>query len=319
MGFGVNPSGRRRIFDYLDIRGEPVEIAAKRINPYLVDAPNIVIRTRHDPLCDVPQMSFGNMPADGGKLLMTETEAAELLEAEPGAEPFVLPLISAKEFLHNKKRYCLWLKGIEPKVLRSLPITYSRVEEVRTIRQKSARPHLANTPALFAQVTQEPHLPFVLVPRHSSENRSYIPIGIFEAGNVAHDSCMVIKGATLYHFGALTSRMHMAWVRAVCGRLESRYRYSKDIVYNNFPWPIEPSDSQKHEIEQHAQAVFSARNLYPNNSLADLYDPLSMPIELTNAHQALDRAIDQLYRRKPFDSDEERLELLFKRYQALTS
>jgi hypothetical protein len=317
VGFGINPSGERVLFEYPDIRGEPIETSAKNINPYLVDAPDIVIRNRHDPLADVPPMSFGNMPADGGKLLLTEAEAIALIEAEPAAKPYVLPMISAREFLHREKRFCLWLAGIEPSVLRTLPLVYGRVEDVREIRLESARPQLANVPTRFAQVTQDPSWPFVLIPRHSSENRSYIPIGMFEPGNVAHDSCMVVEQATLYHFGILTSKMHMAWVAAVCGRLESRYRYSKDIVYNNFPWPDAPTASKSRAIEALAQAVLDARTLYPKSSLADLYDPSAMPPELIKAHVNLDRAVDQLYSRERFTADLERQQFLFKRYARL--
>ena len=319
VGFGTKISGQRRIFDYPDIRGEPVEIVSKNINPYLVDAPNVTIRNRQQPLSEVPEMSFGNMPADGGKLLLTDKEAASLLAVEPGAAPFVLPLISAREFLNNRSRYCLWLKDIEPSTLRKLPHVYQRVQEVREIRLKSSRPQLAAVAAQFAQVTQEPSFSFVLVPAHSSEKRSYIPLGMFGPGNIAHNSCLAIKNGTPYIFAVLSSAMHMAWVRAICGRIKSDYRYSKDIVYNNFPWPCDVTDAQQQQIETLAQAVLDTRERYPDSSLADLYDPLTMPPDLTKAHQALDRAVARLYRKKPFGSDKERLELLFERYRALVS
>jgi hypothetical protein len=318
VGFGLHIPDNRRLFDYTDIRAEPVEISAANINPYLVDAPNILVRTRHEPLSDVPSMNFGNMPADGGHLLLTGQEADDLIAREPGAAPYVLPLISAREFLHSERRYCLWLKDIEPSVLRTLRLVYQRVQQVRSVRQSSARPWLANTPHLFAQMTQDPNSPFILVPRHSSENRDYIPLGMFGIGNVAHDSCMAIQNASLYHFGALTSNMHMTWVRAVCGRLESRYRYSKDIVYNNFPWPEGVTEAQRVEIERLAQAVLDTRAQFPSSSLADLYDPNTMPPALTKAHQALDRAVDRLYRTEPFPSDLERVEHLFSEYERLT-
>ena len=318
IGFGLHPPEKRRLFEYSDIRVDPVEITAQNINPYLVDAPDVLVRTQQEPLRDVPGMNFGNMPADGGHLLLTGSEADELLKLEPGAGPYVLPLISAREFLHNERRFCLWLKGIDPSVIRSLSLVYKRVQQVREVRLKSARPKLADVPNLFAQITQEPTEPFILVPRHSSEKRDYIPLGMFGAGNVAHDSCMAVPYAELYHFGVLTSRMHMAWVRSVCGRIKSDYRYSKDIVYNNFPWPEGVTDAQRAEIERLAQAVLDARAQFPNSTLADLYDPNTMPPALTKAHQALDRAVDRLYRSEPFPSDLERVEHLFTRYQQLT-
>jgi hypothetical protein len=319
IGFGLREVQNKRIFDYPDVRSDPVEVSAKNINPYLLDAPSVLIRTQHDPISDVPQMSFGNMPADGGKLLFSEAEARDFLALEPGAAPFMLPLLSAKEFLNGKTRYCLWLHHVEPKLLRSLPLIYDRVRQVREIREVSSRPHLADVPHLFAQITQTPTMPILLIPCHSSESRRYIPMGLFDKGCVSHNSCVVVKNAARYHFGILTSRMHMAWVQVVCGRLESRYRYSKDIVYNNFPWPENVTDTQRAQIESLAQGVLDARALYPDSSLADLYDPLAMPKELVDAHHALDRAVDRLYQRKAFASDAERVALLFKRYRALTA
>lgn len=187
-----------------------------------------------------------------------------------------------------------------------------RIESPKVPTKKAA-----SRPTLFMEIRQ-PTTDYVLVPRHSSENRAYIPMGIFSGEKIIHDSCMFVPDATLYHFGVLTSAMHMDWVRAVCGRLKSDYRYSKDIVYNNFPWPCAVTDEQKDEIERLAQAVLDARDLYPDSTLADLYDSLTTPPELTKAHQALDRAVDRLYRKKSFETDKERLELLFKRYQELT-
>lgn len=317
IGFSMIHPMEGRIFEYMDIRGEPNEISAKNINAYLINAPSIFIRTMQKPISDVPEMCFGNMPADGGQLLLSQSERDNLVSVEPRAERYILPLISAREFLHSIPRYCLWLIGVEPSELRSMPIVLERVAKLREIRLKSSRPQLADFASQFAQITQKPDAPFVLIPAHSSENRQYIPIALLQAGNVSHNSCLAIPYATTYHLGVLTSQMHMAWMRAVAGRLESRYRYSKDIVYNNFIWP-EVSEAQKAEIETLAQAVLDARAEFPNSTLADLYNPNTMPPILTRAHKALDRAVDRLYRKESFDSDAERVALLFEKYQKAT-
>lgn len=318
IGFSLNNTAEKRLFEYPDIKGEPIEVVARNINPYLVDAPNVLIGSMQKPICEAPEMNFGNMPADGGQLLLTQVEKDELLRVEPQAEEYILPLISAKEFLHHIPRYCLWLKDINPSELRQMPHVLERVQRLRQIRLASSRPQLAEIPSLFAQITQPPTVPFILIPRHSSENRSYIPIGMFEAGNVGHDSCMVIPSTTLYHFGILTSQMHMAWMRAVAGRLESRYRYSKDIVYNNFVWP-DVNEDQEAEIKRLAQAILDARAEFPEASLADLYDPLTMPPSLSKAHKTLDRAVDKLYSNIPFATDTDRVVLLFKKYKEIVN
>ena len=264
------------------------------INAYLVDAPTVFIDNKSKPLCDVPAMSTGNRPADGGHLIIEAEDYDEFIQKEPSAIKYIKKLTGATEFINNKKRYCLWLVGVAPSELRKMPEVLKRVEACRQDRLDGApdRQKLADTPTLFRE-TKNPAT-YAIVPRVSSENRRYIPIGYLDDSVVPTDSATIIENAKLYEFGVLTSNVHMAWMRAVCGRLKSDYRYSKDIVYNNFPWPT-PTEAQKANIEQTAQAILDARALYPDSSLADLYDELTMPPELRKAHQNNDRAVMQAY------------------------
>lgn len=318
VGFALFDKAEKRIYEYPDIRGEPNEVKVKNINQYLVDAPNVLIENRSKPLCDVPPMIYGNKPTDGGHFLLTDDEKSQLLREEPGAAAVVKPFISAKEFLNNQKRWVIWLDGVDPSVLRNLPKVRERVEAVRQFRlaSKAASTRDFPYPTLFRQITQSPD-DYILVPRVSSERRDYIPMGFFSKNDIASDSVQQIPNATLYHFGILTSTMHMAWMRAVAGRLESRYRYSKDIVYNNFIWP-EVTEAQEREVAALAQAVLDARAEFPNSSLADLYDPLTMPPSLARAHRQLDRYVDRLYKREGFDSDALRVAHLFELYKNFT-
>ena len=289
----------------------------KEINPYLADAPTVVIENRKRPLCDVPPMIKGSQPTDNGFLLLTDEDRDNLIRLEPGAEPFIRPLISAHEFINGHRRWCLWLVDADPKTIRSLPEIKKRLECVRDFRRQSkkvATVRLADIPYLFAEIRQ-PQNDYILVPRHSSENRKYVPLAFFSSENIVHDSSIAVPNATLYHFGILTSAMHMAWMRQVCGRLESRYRYSNTIVYNNFPWPMNSTDAQKKRVEDAAQVVFDSRKQFPNSILADLYDPSTMPKVLLDAHQAVDTAVDACYKKGRFKSDLERLEFLFSLYK----
>ncbi|MDO8369894.1 MAG: hypothetical protein Q7S71_04185 [Candidatus Nitrotoga sp.] len=321
VGFGLSEPQQRTIFDYGDnIKGEPVAIPARNINPYLVDAPDVILSNRRQPICEAPEIVFGSMPNDGGHLLLSDEEKHELLAQEPAAEKFIRPFMSAKEFLNNEPRWCLWLFGIAPHELRQLPEISRRVQAVKKLREASDRPttrELAAYPTLFGE-NRQPASHYVLVPRHSSENRAYIPCGFFDANHIAADSCLAIPDATLYHFGMVTSAMHMAWVRYTCGRIKSDYRYSVGIVYNNYPWP-DVTDKHHATIEAAAQAILDARALHPESSLADLYDPLSMPPELIKAHAALDKAVDVAYQYKGGKNDAARVAFLFERYQQLTS
>lgn len=316
IGFSLSRVIKKCIFEYTDIKGEPIETTAKNISPYLIDAPSIVVGTQQHPISDAPEMNFGNMPADDGNLILTEAERNEMIARYPQAKQYIYELIGAKELIQGGARYCLWLTAASPSELRAMPLILERVEKNRAIRASSSRPQLADIPSLFAQITADPtkYENAIAVPRHSSENRDYLPMGFFSKEKVIGDTCMSIPNATLYHFAVLTSRTHMAWMRAVAGRLESRYRYSKDIVYNNFVWP-DVTDAQKAEIERLAQAVLDARAEYPEASLADLYDPNAMPANLTKAHRALDRAVDRLYSPTPFPTDASRVAHLFELYQ----
>ena len=315
IGFSFKDKKEKKIFEYEDIRGEPHEIKAKNINPYLVDAPNVLIGKRTKPISKVPPMSFGNMPLDGGHLLLSEEEREEFLQKEPNAEKFILPLISAYEFLNGKKRYCLWLVDAEPSELKKLPEVLKRIDEVRKFRMNSVAPStqkFAATPSTFRDKNNPES--FILIPSTTSENRKYIPMGFFSKNNIANNSCHIVPNGELYHFGILMSAMHMAWVSNVCGRLESRYRYSKDIVYNNYPWPENPSAQHIANIEKAAQEVLDACEKFPQSSLADLYDPLTMPPVLLKAHQNLDKAVDAAYSSKNFKTETERMEFLFGLY-----
>lgn len=317
IGFAGFDTIDKRIYDYEDIRGEAHEIKARNINPYLIDASDILIEGRSNPICDVPMMSFGNMPLDGGHLLLTDEERTEFLKKEPDAEKYVLPFISAYEFLNGKKRWCLWLVEASPAELHGLPEIIKKVEGVRKFRMESVRKmtnQKAKTPSLFGEIRDFGES-FIVIPRVSSENRKYIPMGFFDKRSVAGDTCLTLPNGGLYHFGILMSKMHMAWVKVVCGRLKSDYRYSKHIVYNNYPWPESPTKDQIDAIERAAQKVLDVREEFPGSSLADLYDPLTMPPALVSAHNVLDKAVDLAYRPQPFLNDTKRMEYLFELYE----
>lgn len=322
IGFALMDCSNKLIFDYENPKSEAHEIKAKNINAYLVDAPDVVLQNRKTPISPrVPEINFGNMPNDGGFFLLTDDEKKDFLKIEPKAARFLLPFYSAKEFINNEKRWCLWLVGITPMELRTLPEIEKRVASIKKIRESSTRKttkELAAFPTLFGEIRQ-PKSRYILIIRHSSENRNYIPFGFLTEDDIVADSCLAVPNATLYDLGVLSSTMHMAWVRAVCGRLESRYRYSAGIVYNNFPWPHNPPAKQKRTIEAAAQAILEARAKYPESSLADLYDPLTMPPELVKAHRKLDAVVDSAYARRKFSGDSDRLAFLFELYQQINS
>jgi hypothetical protein len=321
LGFGRGEAKTKIIFEYADPKGEPHAVTASNINPYLVDAPDVVLPRREQPLCNVPEIGIGNKPIDGGNYLFTPEERAAFTKNEPGAAKYFRRWIGSDEFLNGYERWCLWLGEAKPDDLRRLPRVMERVEAVRKLRleSKSAPTRkLASTPARF-HVENIPDAPFLVIPKVSSEKRQFIPMGFMQPDMLCSDLVFVVQDASLFHFGMLSSTMHMAWVRYTCGRLESRYRYSKDIVYNNYPWPENPTAAQKGSIEKSAQVVLDARAKYAKSSLADLYDPLTMPPELTKAHQALDRAVDAAYGKKSFASDAARVAFLFELYQKYTS
>ena len=315
VGFSVAPNtAPKRLFD------NGAEKIVRNINGYLVEADDIVIDSRTKPICNVPEIGIGNKPIDDGNYLFTKEEMDEFIKAEPKSKEYFRPWLGSREFINGFSRYCLWLGECSPKELRSMPKCLERVENVKQFRLKSKSAgtvKLAEKPTRF-HVENMPQSYYLLIPRVSSENRKYIPIGFINPICLSSDSVHLIPNATIYHFGILTSNVHMAWMRAVAGRLEMRYRYSKDIVYNNFPW-CSPTAEQKAKIEQTAQAILDARAKYPDCSLADLYDELTMPPELRKAHQLNDKAVMQAY---GFDyktmTESECVAELMKMYQRLT-
>jgi hypothetical protein len=320
IGFANFDIDNKRLFDYENIKGEAHEVKVKNINPYLVDAKDLLINKSSNPICKVPKMSFGNMPLDGGNLLLSDQDKIEFLLKEPKAEKYIKPLISAYEFLNGEKRWCLWLVNAEPNELKKLPEVLKRVDLVKKFRLASVAPStqkFASTPTMFRDRNQPET--FIVVPRVSSENRKYIPMGFFDKNSIVSDTCMSIPNGNLFHFGILTSTIHMAWVKYICGRLKSDFRYSKDIVYNNFPFPFSPTEKQIKAIETAAQKVLDARLIFPNSSLAILYDTLLMPPILTKAHNDLDKAVDLAYRPQPFTTDAKRMEFLFELYEKYTA
>lgn len=296
-------------------------VQASNINGYLADAPDVFIENRSTPLCQAPAMNFGNMPRDGGGFILSEAEKIELIEKEPLAAKWVHLFLGAYEFINNKKRYCLWLQGANPAELRQCPTVMARINSVREMRLASSAAStrkMAETPTLFAQITQPLGKEFIIVPSVSSERRRYIPMGFMDKETIASNLVFTVTDATLYHFGVLTSNVHMSWMRIVCGRMKSDYRYSKDIVYNNFPWPT-PTDEQRARIEQTAQAILDIRAKYPNCSLADLYDDVTLTPELNKAHQENDRAVMAAYGFDIKMSESECVAELFRLYKELTT
>jgi len=300
-----------------DEKGERQDV--EQINPYLVEADPVFIESRSNPICDVPQIGIGNQPIDGGNYLFKDDEMQEFVRKEPKSEKYFRKWWGSDEFIQQHPRYCLWLGDCTPAELRSMPLALERVKNVQEFRLASKRSStlkLADKPTHF-QVENMPNSEYIIIPRVSSERRLYVPMGYLPPTDLTSDSAHIIPNATLYHFGVLTSSVHMAWMRVVCGRLEMRYRYSKDIVYNNFPWPT-PTDEQQAKIEQTAQDILYARAHYPDCSLADLYDPLTMPNDLRTAHRLNDQAVLEAYGYPKNISEADIVADLFNRYQQLT-
>lgn len=291
IGFSVAASSTpKKLFD-----GDRYQVA-NNINGYLLDGENIFVESRSKPICNVPEIGIGNKPIDGGFYLFEKEEMEEFIKKEPSSKKYFRPWYGSREFINQKPRYCLWLGECTPAELKAMPHCMERVKAVREYRLASPSAgtvKLADKPTRF-HVENMPKGNYIVIPKVSSENRKYVPMGLMSPDMLCSDLVFIVPNATAYHLGVLTSNVHMAWVRAVCGRLKSDYRYSKDIVYNNFPWPA-PTEQQKAKIEQTAQAILDARALYPDSSLADLYDELTMPPELRKAHQANDRAVMDAY------------------------
>lgn len=321
VGFANYETNNKRIFEYEDIKGEAHEIKAKNINQYLVDAKDILIEKRTTPICSVPNIKFGNQPIDGGFLLLTEEERNIANKQDLNIPKYIRKYVGSIEFINNIPRYCLWLKDAEPNDLRKSDFISERLKSVKKFRESSTRKEtreLANRPSQFAFVSHN-ESEYIIIPSVSSERRKYIPIGFMPSNIIASNLCLIIPNAKLFHFGLLTSEMHMTWVRNLCGRLKSDYRYSNSIVYNNYPWPENPSDKQIKTIEEKAQQVLDVRASFSTSSLADLYNPLTMPPTLVKAHNELDKAVDAAYSKQAFTSEAKRMEFLFELYDKYTA
>ena len=318
VGFGMQPADQPRLFEYgSNIKAPEAQVQlVKRINPYLVDATDVVLKRRSTPLSQVPEMGIGNKPIDDGHYLFTPEQKADFIADEPGSAPFFRRWLGSEEFLNGIERWCLLLKDVSPKELDQLPHCLQRVAAVRKYREESGSAPtiaLAETPRRF-HVEFFPKGNYLVVPEVSSEKRRYIPIGFLDSSILASNLLKTVPDATLYHFGVLSSSAHNAWMRTVAGRMKSDYRYSVKIVYNNFPWPEKPTEKQRQAIEAAAQAVLDARSLYPDSNLAQLYNLATMPAELVTAHAALDRAVDAAYGYKGGPADANRVQYLFEKY-----
>lgn len=318
----VGLSGRskaRQLFQRIDGQWHNKQVS--NISPYLVEGSNVAVVAQTKPLVEgVPTLLFGNKPTDGGNLLLDRTERDALLEKEPKAACWIKKVLGADEFLNGKERWCLWLVDATQNDFQQMPEVHKRIEKIRSLRIKAGHPaalKMAEKPHLFMQVSQPKTGDYILIPGVSSERRTYIPIGFYDSNVISTNANYILPNGTLYEFAILTSLMHNDWMRQVAGRLKSDYRYSAKVVYNTFPWP-KTNDAQRKSIIALAKTVLLTRENYPENTLAELYDPLKMPTDLFEAHQALDKAVDRLYRDKPFRDSTERLSCLLERYEALT-
>ena len=326
IGFAAYDTQDKLLYDYQDIKGEPQENQVTKINPYLIEADDILVVRRSKHIDDsIPRMNIGSKPTDNGCYLFTATEKEVFLQQEPNAVSFFRPFLGAYEFINNIERHCLWLKDANPSLLKKSPHVMARIQKVREYREKSKDATTrkdANIPTIF-QAIRQPSSDYLLIPCVSSEIRNYVPMGYVDKHTITSNACMVVPDASLYHFGILTSAMHHCWMRHTAGRLESRYRYSAVLVYNNFIWPQKPSAIQQQKIADLAQNILDARAdafaLHEHTSLADLYHPLTMPKNLLNAHHALDKEVDKAYGKQRFKSERERIEYLFGLYHAITA
>ncbi|MEN9281535.1 MAG: hypothetical protein RL594_470 [Bacteroidota bacterium] len=320
VGFGCGKAAHATLFDYASPTSPATKLDVAAINSYLTAGEHVFIGKRSSPLSDVKPMLFGSMPNDGGNLLLSKDECDDLISRYPELKIHIRRVLGAEEYINGLDRFTIWLRDVSPSELRKLPQPIlDKIERVKRLRSESTRKatiELAKTPWLWGEIRHDESR-YLLVPSVSSENRVYIPMGFMEPSVISTNLNLIVPNATIYHFGILTSTMHMSWVRYVCGRLKSDYRYSKDLVYNNYPWP-EPTDAQRENVEALAQGVLDARANHPTSTLADLYHPTTMPPDLRKAHEALDKAVDQCYRKEPFTSERERVEYLFALYRKLT-
>ena len=318
IGFSLLDLPKKTLFSYETLTSDPESAMATHINNYLLDADDIFLEKRRSPLCNVSPMCFGSMPNDGGNLILTKEEKELFVSQYPECSDLIKRFVGGKEFLHNIERYCLWLHNVSPNRYINNDFIMNRINltaESRRNSQRQSTQDLAMTPAVFGEI-RHPYSNYLMVPEVSSEKRLYLPIGYLDENTIA-SNCLIVPNATLYEFGILTSSMHMAWMRYVCGRLKSDYRYSAQIVYNNFPWPDE-NENRRKEIEEAAAELLEVRNSFTDCSLAELYNPLTMPATLLRAHQKLDRAVEKAYGRT-FRNDNERVLSLFNKYSSITS
>jgi type I restriction-modification system DNA methylase subunit len=321
VGFANFDTNNKRIFEYENIKSEPHELRVKNINPFLVEGKDITVENRKSPICNVPEMNYGSMPIDEGHLILSDEERNLAILEEPFIELAIKPYTGGDEFINNKKRWCLWLQNIDPSILKKSKFILQRIEKTKEFRLSSNRAatnKLADNPMLFGEIRQ-PKTSYIIIPKVSSENRKYIPIGILEPSIITSGSALIIPNANLYIFGVITSNMHMSWMKSTCGRMKSDFQYSASIVYNNYPWPENPSEKQIKTIEEKAQNVLEVRASFPNSSLADLYNPLTMPPALVKAHNELDKAVDAAYSKQAFTSEAKRMEFLFELYEKYTA
>lgn len=297
IGFSKIDKKNKKIFISNLGKDKDKFILAEYINPYLLPSKTSFVVAQKEALCDVPKMNFGNQPRDGGYFVLSKEEKDELIKREPFIDKWIHPYIGAVEFINNKERYCIWTKNATPTEIKNSKILYERIQKVKEFRENSKAKTTngyAKVPHSFAQVTQPDNVDYLIIPRVSSERRRYVPIGFATSDIISSDAVQIVPNADIYMFGILTSNVHMAWMRTVAGRLKNDYRYSKELVYNTFPWPI-PTITQKQKIEKSAQAILDARKLYSQSSLADLYDETLMPKELRKAHQENDKAVMEAY------------------------
>ena len=321
IGFGLHEAKAKRLFVYENIKSEAHETKAQNINPYLVDAPDVFLERRSKPICDAPKILRGSDAVDGGNLIFTDEEKRTFIEKEPTAEKWIRPYLMGRDFINRIPRYCLWLVDCPPGDLRKMPHVLDRVDAVRKMRNDSPAAGIrqaAEMPALFFN-DKQPKSSYLAIPVVSSERRNYIPVGYLQPDYIAGNKLFTVRDVSPYHFGIITSLMHMAWMRVVGGRLKSDYSYISNIVYNNFPWPKNPTAKQTADIETKAQAVLDARAKFPDSTLADLYDPLTMPSTLQKAHKALDKSVDRAYRKTAFNNEAARVAFLFDLYQQYTT
>ena len=316
VGFSSCERYRKKLFS-----DDSIVNYVESISPYLTPNYKLYIEPQKNPLSQSRKMCFGNQPRDGGHFILSDDEKSLLISKDPSISKYIKIYMGAEEFINSSRRWCLWLKGISQEQIEKSEALRAKVTAVQTFRLASnakTTNGYAKVPMLFAQITQPDGCDFLLVPCVTSERRNYIPIGFMRSNIIASNAVQIVPNATLYDFAILTSAMHMAWMRTVCGRLEMRYRYSRDLCYNTFPWP-EVSETQKKAVSELADMVLNIRNMYPDKTLAEMYDPDKMPEPLAEAHHNLDMAVDSLYRKTPFESDEERLQLLFKLYEKLVA